>query len=360
MTSENFVDVIGYAEEKVHTGILAWLVDSDNATVSEQARKRLLRLLFPPASDGQILTVRSTREYAFGKRLRIDLVLKATGTDSSEWVSVIECKTDSDVRIGQLQRTLAAGERTWARERTRYIVLAVGAGEFTYEKDPQNSDEQQVMKDWELLGLDKLLDALTPASGESHHPVVQYWQEALAEEQNRRRDIVAKFQIHHSDATLILQNRSAFARYYMYYQHLRQHLNPAKPEQWAIYSGSNNPVLNDRSRWRARHHAGVQFKTYWEFNWSNLVLKLSYDTGTPPADWRVIRNRFADICKETTEHSSRASRGKGGGSTSVYLWPFNFSHQAPEDIADSVHAIADAVDPAIETLFPRSATQEAP
>jgi hypothetical protein len=36
---ENFVDVVGYQLEKVHTGVIAWLLDSERPplTVGEQA-----------------------------------------------------------------------------------------------------------------------------------------------------------------------------------------------------------------------------------------------------------------------------------------------------------------------------------
>lgn len=73
--AENFVDVVGYQLEKLHIGVLAWLLDSERSPLPLPEQATVMGKLAPELFKGAELTeVKSRREYSFGRRRRIDLV----------------------------------------------------------------------------------------------------------------------------------------------------------------------------------------------------------------------------------------------------------------------------------------------
>ena len=104
--AENFVDIIGYQLEKIHTGMIAWLLDSERSPLPLVEQTEVIAELAPDFLPRMNVTeVKSTREYSFGRRLRIDLVLEMNLEDQTKTYLLIECKTDSDVSVDQLTRS---------------------------------------------------------------------------------------------------------------------------------------------------------------------------------------------------------------------------------------------------------------
>src|SRR3972149_4701982 len=103
--SDNFVDIVGFQLEKVHTGVISWLLDSRNPMVSESDRISLLsKLLSNGMQNDDIASITPIQEYSFGRRRRLDLVVKIMMKKSDTCYLLIECKTDSDVVFDQLQQ----------------------------------------------------------------------------------------------------------------------------------------------------------------------------------------------------------------------------------------------------------------
>jgi len=102
----NFVDIVGYQFEKVHTGVLAWLLDSRRSPLPLDEQIVVVRNLAPDLPIlGEPLSVRAIREYSFGRRRRIDLVLEIISNDGAKVYLLIECKVDTDVNFTQLENS---------------------------------------------------------------------------------------------------------------------------------------------------------------------------------------------------------------------------------------------------------------
>ena len=130
--AENFVDIVGYQLEKIHTGVIAWLLDSERSPLPLLEQNAVIAKLTPDILQGVELTkVKAIREYSFGRRRRIDLVLEMNRKDRTKTYLLIECKTDSDVSVDQLKKSAEAFSANNPNVPFSVIVLAVGAGQFT-------------------------------------------------------------------------------------------------------------------------------------------------------------------------------------------------------------------------------------
>jgi hypothetical protein len=67
--------------------------------------------------------------------------------------------------------------------------------------------------------------------------------------------------------------RTGFPLFYQFYHKLRLHLKKEPFTGWAIYSGSNNPVMNWQEGWVNLGPEDGGIKLYWEFNWNAFCLK---------------------------------------------------------------------------------------
>ena len=130
--AENFVDIVGYQLEKIHTGVIAWLLDSERSPLPAHEQAMLLGKLAPDLLKGEEFTsTKAKREYSFGRSRRIDLVLEIILKDQTKTYVLIECKTDSDVSIDQLKKSKQAFSEKNPDGFISVIVLAIGAGQFT-------------------------------------------------------------------------------------------------------------------------------------------------------------------------------------------------------------------------------------
>src|SRR6266566_3826289 len=178
--TDNFVDIVGFQLEKVHTGVIAWLLDSAAKTLPARERSVVLCALsgIDVGSADQVLT-----HAEYGQRSKhVDLVveLRCT-TQGSKWL-VLELKTDSDVDIRQLKASHDFVQRHAPRDKVVPITLALGAAQATIpyagEKDAPDFKFRAFDAD-ETCSLVKSLSI----AGRSH--VFDSWVGALAAEQER-------------------------------------------------------------------------------------------------------------------------------------------------------------------------------
>lgn len=336
MSRDNPIEIIGFQDEKVHTGLLAWLLTTDRFRSPEV--HAVLRELFPANAPVEDLRVKEKREAGRGRSRRIDLVLTGSNENYGEWHSVIECKTDSDVRPKQLIGTRNDFQR-WSKDtdgsRSRFLVLAVGAGECTYDRvrRARKQVHRAEAEHWTLLGCRDLRALLSPIEKKANDPLLTHWVNALDAEINRADRVVEAFG---DDAVKAeLGYRRGYDLYYRYYDALRHALNPSDPGTWHIYSGANNPVLNCADSWIPREHSGGLFETYFEFNRQTLYFKASfYGHRARPAGWDAERRQLIDCC----QGGKPAKNKRGKHSASLYSWEFDFATEDPETIAKRTNA----------------------
>ncbi|MDO3408396.1 hypothetical protein QWJ34_01300 [Saccharibacillus sp. CPCC 101409] len=101
-------------------------------------------------------------------------------------------------------------------------------------------------------------------------------------------------------------------------------------DDWQIYSGGNNPVMNwgGPNNWLTRIVNGSEVQFYREFNYEEPVLKIASgnapNSGLPqlsPSDMTILRERTAALCEsfQFTDNEKR-KRNRGGVYSSIYKW----------------------------------------
>lgn len=143
--------------------------------------------------------------------------------------------------------------------------------------------------------------------------------------------------------------RTGFPVFYMFYDKLRAQLQDGPFKNWAIYSGSNNPVLNWQDGWLSIEPKDVQIQLYWEFNWSSFRLKAQIEDKTT-VRWNKLRPDLIELCSSCPIAGRKTANRKGTWVT-AYKWEFDFCKETPSTITqktikilshvhDQLHGIA--------------------
>ena len=174
MQTPNPLRSIGFAQERLHTGLIAFLVDLHRNGTRELLHDFLAEFGVPLFDDDDV-------QYAF-ERWKADLVLEIRGTTAHRFVA-FEFKVDStegnflhnDPACKQTAMIAARGEAEKGDVR-HYYYVTLGAGEFAGPP----SDERFI---WVRL------DAFRSAVGfvTKANPILSDWDTLLDEEQQRRR-----------------------------------------------------------------------------------------------------------------------------------------------------------------------------
>lgn len=337
--AENFVNIVGYQLEKVHTGVIAWLLDSERSPLPTHEQAVLLGKLAPNLLNGKEFTsTKATREYAFGRSLRIDLVLEIVLKDQPKTYVLIECKTDSGVSVDQLKKSAQAFSEENSDFPFSVIILAVGAGQFTLtheSKAIQNLEFPTIPID--VLGALKIFSGLSIA-GKSR--IYDDWIASLQAEHTRSGQIdkvLARLDDPraHQDPRLLKEGyRPRFPVFYMFYDKLREFLDKEPFRGWGIWSGLNNPVLNWQDGWITRGSENNAIKLYWEFNWDAFCLKakIKNQDAARWEHWQKIRPAIIELCTQCPI-AGRSTANRRGKWVTAYKWKFDFRKEAPFDIA---------------------------
>ena len=340
---ENFVDIIGYQLEKIHTGMIAWLLDSERSPLPLVEQTETIAKLAPDfLPEMEVTEVKSIREYSFGRRLRIDLVLELNLENQTKTYLLIECKTDSDVSVDQLTRSAEAFSEQNPDVPFAVIVLAVGAGQFTLTHLLQDIQQQE----FHAIAID-LPRALEIFSGLS-----------IAGTTHTYDDWIASLQAEHSRTVQIDEalaglddprdtrlrktgyRTSGFSIFYMFYNKLRVHLDKGPFQGWAIYSGNNNPVMNWQEGWITVGTESDAIELYWEFNWNAFCLKAAIEEQTAARwdRWQEIRTALIEFC-ESCPVAGRKTANKEGTWVTAYKWEFDFCNETLSVIANKTNNI---------------------
>ena len=184
--SENFVDIVGYQLEKVHTGVIAWLLDTERSPLPTAEQTTLAGRLAPSSTQGaQPTSITAVQEYSFGRRLRIDLVLELHPATGPERYILIECKTDSDVSVAQLQESSKAFASRKPNVPFSVIVLALGAGQATLRHQLREIRNEG----YQAVDLPHALEVFSNLSIAGKRHVYDEWVAALDAEHTRAAQI---------------------------------------------------------------------------------------------------------------------------------------------------------------------------
>ena len=351
--AESFVDIVGYQLEKIHTGVIAWLLDSERSPLPVHEQAVLVRKLAPDLLKGkEVTSTKAIREYSFGRSLRIDLVLETVLKDQTKICVLIECKTDSDVSVNQLEKTKEAFSTNNPNVPFSVIVLAVGAGQFTLMHQLQDIQRQG----FHAIDVPRALEIFSSLSIAGTTPIYDDWIASLRAEHNRSVQIdKALGGLDHPWNTGLVKTgyRTGFPVFYMFYDKLRAHLDKGPFQRWGIYSGSNNPVL----KWQeglitsASENDAIQPYLYWEFNWNAFCLKAAVEEQDAVCweRWQKIRPAIVELCTPCPI-AGRSTDNRRGRWVTAYKWEFDFCKETPISIARKTGEILSHVHKHLQTV----------
>ncbi len=333
---DNFVDVVGFQLEKVHTGVIAWLLDSHSSPLSRGQRALVLtKLIGEQVAEADAAEVTETREYSFGRRMRVDLVLDLGGR---RYV-VVECKTDSDVREDQLRKTRDAFPKARPDAECSFLLVALGASQFTYR--PGHMEELG----WRAIDVPGALRIFSGLSVKGNR-IYDDWIDALQREDLRCSNIDKALAGIESpwDERLWRQGyRLGFPVFYAYYDKLRQHLDRGEFKAWSISSGANNPEMSWDAGWvwLKQEPPEEQLGLFWEFNWQSLILKAEVGARRRDA-WPRLAEEVRRLCRSSAV-GGREPRARKGRWMSVWKWDFDFCHDAVSEVCATTDKVLASV-----------------
>jgi hypothetical protein len=334
--------------------VIAWLLDCESSRLPLDERTAVISGLAPDLLQGVGLRRgKAIREYSFGRRLRIDLVLEMDRIDDEKTYLLIECKTDSDVSLEQLQRSEKAFSERVPNAHFAVISLAVGAAQFTIG----HKSREFLRCGFRTIDLLYALEVFSnlPIAGRCN--IYDGWIASLEAEQTRTNEIDKVLQLldHPWDPRLRNEGyRPGFSVFYMYYGKLREHLENGHHQNWAIYSGSNNPVMNWQKGWIACSPKTDAIELYWEFNWDTFCLKAAIKNEEIAERWAELRPSVTKSCS-TCPVKGQVTRNRRGTWVTAYKWEFDFCKQTPIAIAEKTGDILSHFHERLQTIVQQSA-----
>ena len=260
----NFVYVVGYSLEKVHSGVLAALLNSHYGVELAAALWNKV-CAKQPLSAKTITDVRAKREKKIGQRTVVDLIVTSKDAVGGKAHHVIcEYKVDGTEKyLDQCKRIRNAWlERNPGTKDDSCFVLATMGGARFWDL-PDN---------YRRLDIPDILDIL-----KKHQdvPLVAQYTSALKDERLRGEiaaDIADMGNVQH------LGYRD-YDWWYAYYDALRNEF--AERGDWRIYSGGHNPVLCWQPAWSSNKPNAKNFcafgRIFCEFNRGEFRLKIEWN-----------------------------------------------------------------------------------
>lgn len=325
----NFVNVVGFQLEKVHTGVIKWCLESEYNISFSDSKYNTLSALYNhlgkdiPFEQGDVIEVKCTPEYSFGRKVRIDLFIKIT-TDVSKYYIVCEMKVDTDPYVKQLNQIVEVVEQKFnVKNNTEYLLILIGAS--TVQRSI--GDSHAIFK---VITLEDLIDIFSCSRSESY--IVSDWLNSLFSECGRRNNIINNFirlyslGIGKKDQHIKMGYRPFFSTYYYLYSEMRKH--SIVPDSWKIYSGGNNPVMNYKDGWR---NVG-DFRFYWEFNYLEFCFKVSINKDkVSSSKLNELRDVMYPIL-ESIPCNGRRTQKRYGNWNSIFKWEFDLSKTSSANI----------------------------
>jgi hypothetical protein len=339
--SNNFVSVIGYQLEKIHTGVIRWILESKNINVPIETKYEILRRIYKMTNNpinfhvDEIYAISCFSEYSFGRKRKIDLVVKIDLFQKPAKYIVIEMKVDSIPYSEQLEGTKNDFfmSTQCQNEDATFLLMLFGSSQVCQVPE---------LHQFHLFRLPEITEVFHGLYIED--AVYTQWIDSLFDEDFRRCHIVDDLNTTSDIWNMEYWNdkgyRTPFPVFYYLYHHLK--MESKRQREWEIYSGQNNPVMNWTNGWLPKDIFGYPVKFYWEFNYDEFVLKLLLDEKNklPQDDLNWLREEIAKICFEEV-HTGYPTKKTYGTFNSIYKWKFDFNKQSFQTIMNEVDRILD-------------------
>ncbi|WP_427338158.1 PD-(D/E)XK nuclease family protein [Caloranaerobacter sp. DY30410] len=346
----NFVSIVGYQLEKVHTGVIRWLLDSKNQSISFEQKYEILRRVYKvcnmsiPFSINEICNISCIPEFSFGRKRKIDLVIKIDLINSKTKYLVIEMKVDSipyeEQLIGTYNDFIQSKKYD---EDALFLLFLFGASQVCMIPD---------LHGFHIFRLPEILEVFSGYHIEQN--VYKDWIQALRYENMRRRciglDINGVDNIWEEEYWKDKGYRTWFPLFYYIYNELRK--TSKRFNEWNIYSGHNNPVMNWSKGWVTRYILGSKIQFYFEFNYEDFILKIMLDKNNMISkdNLNMLRKEIVKICETIIKFKGKRTSNKYGVSNSIYKWTFDFKKEGLSEVMKKVDYILDTVYPMLENF----------
>ncbi|WIK98793.1 PD-(D/E)XK nuclease family protein (plasmid) [Bacillus bombysepticus] len=347
--NSNFVDIVGYQFEKVHTGAIKWLLDSSNTQIKQNEKFKIIRNIYDlcyiplPFECSNINSVECKTEYPIGKGKRVDLVIDILLTNGEIKHIVIEMKVDTIAKKDQLLATYN-GFSEKEKKNTVFLLFLFGSSQICQipEYEPFNT-----------FCLNEILTAFNNI--DCSHYIYTDWLQSLQGELVRSQTIKDEL----ANLTYIKDKdywrdngyRTHFTAFYYIYDHLKSYSK--KEIEWNIYSGNNNPIMNWNPGWLSKTISNKTIKFYWEFNYEDLILKvqLPKEGYISSQELQQLKDNIISIVSKIPRIQGNKVRmqSKPKIYNSLYKWKFNFLTGNFKNIMKNTEFIINNIHPLLES-----------
>ncbi|MBL9007479.1 MAG: hypothetical protein JNJ46_24695 [Myxococcales bacterium] len=264
-TAPNWVHDVGYANEKLHAGILARLIWRSHG----DAQRDLINGLWQAATGctlptGPVKIDKPVLEQSLPgprrSRVRLDLLISFRLCEQNYRLG-LELKVDSPPDDHQLKLESDGMALEYPKDKRALVLLCLGAGQVGESQQPSSVCR------WSLETLlahqDQIFAALP------NDCVVAGWLESLAIERDRQRQVLQ----HTPGISAEYRNRT-FESYWL--GGLKQALEaPVMPgiSPWRVELDVNGPFINARGSWRRRQDGSSRTDIFLELHWECLYVK---------------------------------------------------------------------------------------
>lgn len=347
----NFVNIVGYQFEKVHTGVIFWILDTKNTLVTINQKLEVLRRLYRMCNqfitfkEKDIQNITCIPEFSFGRKRKIDLVVKIDLRNQISKYLVIEMKVDSIPYSEQLEGTRNdfIQDNKCNPDDAVFLLFLFGSAQVCLEP---------ALHSFIVFRLPEIRKVFSGLLINEH--IYENWIESIKDEDFRRMDIIKEIK----GASEIWDEkywrnrgyRLWFPLFYYIYSDLQQYSK--RHDQWDIYSGNNNPIMNWKEGWLKKNILGYDVEFYWEFNYEDFVLKVLLDENNkmPKDDLNCLRNEIATLCNCETIKYGKRTQNRYGTFNSLYKWKFDFKNKDFALIMEIVDEILDKFHPKLVCL----------
>ncbi|HBN28733.1 MAG TPA: hypothetical protein DEF85_04295 [Clostridiaceae bacterium] len=352
----NFVDIVGYQLEKVHTGMIKWLLekkDNERFEIIKRIYSNVGRNLDFTAGD--ICQIKCIPEYSFGRRRKVDLVVEIYLNDNSCRYLVMEMKVDSIPEENQLVGTcndfIDNCKHTYSN--TIFLLLLFGTAQVCLQPPTKNHK-------FNTLRLKQIISIFGGLKiGDKNY---LDWIDSLNCEEDRKSNVLRYIGQSGNPWNIEFLREKGyrlwFPLYYYIYNKMRE--RSKRSRAWQIYSGSNNAVMNlwsddgdTKTGWIPKNEKGFDYYLYWEFNNEDFILKIALDNKNK-MDKSILNNlrqKIIAICKNVNNYGGNGTQNRYGDYVSVYKWSFNFQNRDFGDIIRTADKIVDIIKPQLEKPF---------
>lgn len=351
--SSNFVDIVGYQLEKVHTGMIKWLLEEkSNSDPMNDKRFGIIKRIYTIAGKNpdffaqNICQIKCIPEFSFGRKRKVDLVVEIHLNDGTYRYLVMEMKVDSIPEENQLVGTcndfIDKDVHTYSN--TIFLLLLFGTAQVCQQPSGNNHKFYTLILDDIINVFDKLY--INDANYTD-------WISSLKME-NKRKEKVLDYveQSNNLWDEEYWKNKGYriwFPLFYYIYNGIRE--KSKRKGEWEIYSGSNNPVMNWWGKgWINKSKYGYNFSLYWEFNYQDFILKISLDDKNKMDRLTLgrVRNEISNICKAMNSNRGTETQNRYGSFVSIYKWQFDFKKEDFNDIINEADNILDTIYPQLQ------------